>query len=1338
MARNDQELKAAKNAYKEAVATGNRREEARWANVMGDLLRRRGEYVEALRWLRIDYDVSVKHLPEKHLLPTCQSLGEVYLRLESFEDALVYQKMHLELAKKAGDLVEEQRASTQLGRTYHEIFLRSEKDHDALRNSKKYFRSAMDLARDLQENPHHRGSFFLKELIDAYNNLGLLEMDLDNLDEALAILLEGLKICDQEEVKQDDDGRSRLHHNLGRLYMELRVWDKAKYHTERDILICRSIGHAEGEAKGFINLGELHNRVQKYDEAIVCYQKALKIAKSMEDENALVALINENINTVKGASEELDKLKKEEQNLKKLSRNAVFAKGTDAERKILLEQSASLDRLIEISSLLQAWPRHWEFAKRKKRVARELCDKEKLADSLLAIGESYQNLRNFPKACKWYTRSLDAYKSIRNLKGQSLAKTNIGAALDSDGDWLGALDAFEEGYRIAVKGNLLDEQILALDNMHYSYMIRFDDVEKARKLQVDIDRLKSLQEDEVQHHNLGTECCSETETACCLSDTGSDEDVSSQRHVKPFSALSDPPHNDKEIGDDLPLSMFLKRNKRPSQKRTSQLGFCTEKAPHSSFRVENISVDVSRSTDDQQLGSRKRVRVIISDDEDSGNDESGCSREEAHNPLTSNIATSQGVRSSPLGASQDHKASSHPDAQKDNHSICESIHLEASSSYRSDNHKSNSGNEIRCKETGAWETTSNTRFVSKGSTSRNTLLDQGEFDPLTSNSGDSLVVPCKIDETMVHLDLSSCTNGDKVNVDSMKVELACLYYLRLPKDKCSRGMLPIIQLLKWNEKTLDLLEPVKQFEDYGNGKGCIEAVISGWIHKRLMKLYVDYCSKTSESPNMKLLRKLYNLEVSEDEVIVSDCELDDMSILPFLDALYDYPVAIMDLSHNVLGNETMKKLHQIFVSTTHIYGSLTLDLHQNRFGATALFQVCECPVLFSRLEVLNLSENRLTDACASYLSVILKNCKALYSLNLEKCSITSRTVQTIADSIQSESSLSHLALGKNNPISVSVIMHLLDRLSCIRRFSELSLTGVRLGQAVIDSLCKFAGKVPSLAALALGNTCIGSDGAVILTEALSNVSQEFVKLDISNCGVRSCDMIGIFRSIASTGILELNISGNSIEQKGVDGLASLLTSSRCFLRVLKLDGCHLGLSGILCIVEALSGNNSLEELSLSENVDSNTDITAMEVETVEPVLDVHEADVNGLVAADSEEGSDREGPNDDTCASSSQSPEANLASSKTPEMTSEHEPPYLAHLSRAIINAKQLQCLDLSGNGFTSEVVEKLYSSWSSSTRIRCSTARHTENEIVHFSVQGKQCCGVRSCCKKDWCGSGI
>jgi hypothetical protein len=95
MGRDDANLSAAKRSFRSAKEEGNRQEEARWANVISDILKNRGEYVEALKWLRIDYDVSVKYLPEKQLLPTCQSLGEVYLRLQEFEQALIYQVFFL-------------------------------------------------------------------------------------------------------------------------------------------------------------------------------------------------------------------------------------------------------------------------------------------------------------------------------------------------------------------------------------------------------------------------------------------------------------------------------------------------------------------------------------------------------------------------------------------------------------------------------------------------------------------------------------------------------------------------------------------------------------------------------------------------------------------------------------------------------------------------------------------------------------------------------------------------------------------------------------------------------------------------------------------------------------------------------------------------------------------------------------------------------------------------------------------------------------------------------------------------------------------------------------------
>ncbi|GAU35075.1 hypothetical protein TSUD_69980, partial [Trifolium subterraneum] len=351
----DSDLKSAKSAYQNAKAEGNHREEARWANVIGDILKNRGEYVKALKWIRIDYDVSRKHLPEKHLLTTCQSLGEIYLRLERFDEALTFQKRHLDLARDADDLVEQQRATTQLGRTYFELFSRSEHDHNSIRNAKKYFKSAMDLAANLKENPPNSKSSFLKEYIDAYNNIGMLELEIDNLHEAQKILTRGLEICDEEEISEYDDGRSRLHHNLGNVYMELRMWNEARKNIKKDIQICHKIGHCQGEAKGYINLGEMHYRTQKYDEARSFYEKALALAKSLEDEDALVRQINQNINIVKSAVEVMDEIKREEQKLKKLKRDIVSARGTLNERKCLLLQNGSLEILVEKARTISAW-----------------------------------------------------------------------------------------------------------------------------------------------------------------------------------------------------------------------------------------------------------------------------------------------------------------------------------------------------------------------------------------------------------------------------------------------------------------------------------------------------------------------------------------------------------------------------------------------------------------------------------------------------------------------------------------------------------------------------------------------------------------------------------------------------------------------------------------------------------------------------------------------------------------------------------------------------------------------------------------------------------------------
>ncbi|KAE8674121.1 Tetratricopeptide repeat-containing protein, putative isoform 3 [Hibiscus syriacus] len=1381
----DVQINKARRAYRSAKEEGNRQEEARWANVIGDILKNRGEYVEALKWFRIDYDISNKYLPEKQLLPTCQSLGEVYLRLVHYKDALIYQKKHLELAKDANDLVEQQRASTQLGRTYHEMFLKSDDDHYSIRNAKKYFKSAMKLAQTLKETPPNNKSSFLKEYIDAHNNIGMLEVDLDNLDEALKFLTKGLEICDEEEVIEDDDARSRLHHNLGNAYMELRRWDKAREHIENDIMICKRIEHLQGEAKGYINLGELHYRVQKYDDAMLCYQKAFDLAKSMEDEDALAAQIDQNIQTVKEAINVMNEMKNEEQTLKKLQRNMVIAKETPHERKFLLQQHSSLDRLIEKSAMIFAWLKHREFAKRKKRIASELCDKEKLTDAFLVVGESYQKLRDFSKAIKCATKgcnycsfAVDALainfriaaeakltsiqlSALENMHYSHMIRfDNVEEASATKGcNYCSfAVDALAINFRIAAEAKLTSIQLSALENMHYSHMIRFDNVEEARRLQLEIDKLKQSKVEELDAKYIATDsalkqtigsCCqhcffvadesfilrrlqleidklkqSKVEELdakyiatdfCSETDTEGDDHFSDDMPNTYLEALcssssksSTPLAASGESNDDLPLISLIKPRKRSCKSKTAH----TVNKNISMELDDTLPEGLPKPTSNQKTVVRhKRVRLFLSDDEGDLLDDARrlhkCSVE---------VAVSDEFTRKNISASSENKLQDTlPVASRSPSRSCNLVNIEESTrSYKSPRTVSN-GKVIR--------SLSDADVVIGSSYADSTLkcdinasenLLHGHDSPYhklhaTDNEFDGCIA-FKIDDNIINVSVSSFVDGENICIESLKVELACLYYLQLPAEKSSKGLLPIIQNMECGGRPLESFENFDSLKNHLR-KVPVDVLTSGWVQKHLVKLYINSCKELHETPSMKLLRKLYVSEI-EDEVNASDCGLLDISVIPLLNALHTHTgVAMLDLSHNALGNGTMEKLQQFFSSSNQTYGDLTLDLHCNRFGSTALFQICECPVLFTRLEVLNISCNRLTDACGSYLLTIIEKCRALYSLNVERCSITSRTVQKVADALDTDSVLSQLFIGHNNPVSGNAISSLLGKLATLKRFSELSLNGLKLNKTVVDGLCHLA-KTSCLSRLMLEGTGIGTDGALGLTHLLLSSIEEPLKLDLSFCGV-TCTYISELNTnvMFISGILELNLQGNPIMQEGGNALASLLMNPQCCLKVLNLNKCQLGMAGILQIVQALAENESLEELNLAHNADMDKQLvikydkpTNMSSESLQPNQAVSDGEIDTncdmLEVTDSKD-DETKGETAASCQRNS-TLECNL----------------IQGLSVAIGTSKRLQLLDLSDNGLSIQDSKALYNAWSSGSRAG-SSWRHIEDQIVHFSVEG-------------------
>lgn len=94
------------------------------------------------------------------------------------------------------------------------------------------------------------------------------------------------------------------------------------------------------------------------------------------------------------------------------------------------------------------------------------------------------------------------------------------------------------------------------------------------------------------------------------------------------------------------------------------------------------------------------------------------------------------------------------------------------------------------------------------------------------------------------------------------------------------------------------------------------------------------------------------------------------------------------------------------------------------------------------------------------------------------------------------------------------------------------------------------------------------------------------------------------------GLVQLNLSGNRLEEQGANVLGHLLAKACCHLKILMINRCHLGNIGILKIIQALSDNSFLQDLGVAgNNITENTGAQRYSMEScvqgVEKTLNCH-------------------------------------------------------------------------------------------------------------------------------------
>ncbi|XDV23287.1 hypothetical protein PO909_027923 [Leuciscus waleckii] len=322
---------------------------------------------------------------------------------------------------------------------------------------------------------------------------------------------------------------------------------------------------------------------------------------------------------------------------------------------------------------------------------------------------------------------------------------------------------------------------------------------------------------------------------------------------------------------------------------------------------------------------------------------------------------------------------------------------------------------------------------------------------------------------------------------------------------------------------------------------------------------------------------------------LSDCSITEEGYKALASALRSNPSHLieLDLTGNDPGQSGVKELNDLLQDR---YNSLkTL-----RFLGPAADEACQYvrgivgknPLLMREL---NLSKRELGDTRVNQIAALLqdKHCK-LSTLHLCRCSITEEQCLILTSALKSNPShLRELNLSENRLQNrgVKILCDVLEDSHC--KLERLRLRGCKMtdeGCSAVTSALK--SNLSHLRELDLSENKLGDSGVKNLCDLLMNPQCKLEKLGLCKCSITEKQCLILTSALKSnpSHLRELNLSGNKLENTGVNHLCNVLKDSHCKLERLSLNDC--GITDVSSLTQSLSKTNALQflkELDLRNN-----------------------------------------------------------------------------------------------------------------------------------------------------------
>ena len=229
-------LKAKEQAQKRGCVS----EEAKYCNVLGEMLKREGDLRGALREHETELQLCDSIRDRMGVAIANRRVGECKSEMGQYEEGLRHHKLYLRIAKGLGNLLEEQRALATIGRNCY-FYALSLPEPDSSKH--------LELSKDA--------------------------------------ILESLKCCEKLETSKGAsekvilEMKARLYSNLSNYYEQKENLSLAKQYSQKAILLSKS--HDFCCANFYLSLGSIHLACKEYNEALRQFNMALRQAEKDSD-----------------------------------------------------------------------------------------------------------------------------------------------------------------------------------------------------------------------------------------------------------------------------------------------------------------------------------------------------------------------------------------------------------------------------------------------------------------------------------------------------------------------------------------------------------------------------------------------------------------------------------------------------------------------------------------------------------------------------------------------------------------------------------------------------------------------------------------------------------------------------------------------------------------------------------------------------------------------------------------------------------------------------------------------------------------------------------------------